>query len=270
MTLSVRHLHVEIDRRTILRDASVDVAPGEILGIIGPNGAGKSTLLKAMAGLLPAAAGEVRVDGVPLRRLRARARAAQIAMVAQDGAVGGDLTVRELVMLGRYAHRRRLAPATADDTDAVAASLARAGAGPLADRRVAELSGGERQLAQIARALAQGAAHLLLDEPTSALDLHHQLRVFGVLRAQADAGAAVAIVLHDLNEASRRCDRLAVVDREGIRAVGTPTEILTAARLADVWRVEARVHADELGYPHIHPLAVLPTNGEVTARKGTP
>ena len=269
MTLSARRLHVEIDRRTILHDVSVEVLPGEMLGIIGPNGAGKSTLLKAMTGLLAPTAGEVLIDGAPLRRLRARARAGLIAMVAQDGAVGGDLTVRELVMLGRYARRRRLAPVAPDDADAVDAALARAGASPLADRRVAALSGGQRQLAQIARALAQETPHLLLDEPTSALDMHHQLRVFSVLRAQADAGVAVAIVLHDLNEASRRCDRLAVVDGAGIRAIGAPAEILTAELLADVWRIDARVHADELGYPHIHPLSVLLSDDELSAPKGT-
>ncbi|XRQ09715.1 ABC transporter ATP-binding protein [Actinomadura welshii] len=268
MTLTARDLEVALDRTPVLRGVSLDLLPGELLGIIGPNGAGKSTLLKALAGLLAPSRGEVLADGRPLRRMRPRERAARVAVVAQDAPVAGDPSVRDLVLMGRYAHRRRLASLTPADHRAADRALAEAGAAALADRPITELSGGERQLAHIGRALAQDAAHLLLDEPTSALDVHHQLRVFAVLRAQADAGTGVGIVLHDLNEASRRCDRIAVVHGGRLRAIGRPHDVLTADLLAEVYRIEARVHADEFGYPHIHPLGVHSAAAEFS-EKGT-
>ncbi|MGM7700051.1 ABC transporter ATP-binding protein [Microbacterium sp. A84] len=256
MTLRACDLEVSLERVPIIGGVSLELRQGEILGIIGPNGAGKSTLLRALAGLLTPSRGEVHVDGRPLLSLPPRERAACIAVVAQDSPVAHDLSVRELVLMGRYAYRRRFAPLTAVDDHAVDMALEHAGAVALADRQVAALSGGERQLVQIARALAQGAAHLLLDEPTSALDVHHQLRIFAVLRSQAETGIGIGIVLHDLNEAARHCDRIAVVHGGGLRAIGSPHDILTADMLADVYDIEARVYADEFGYPHIHPLGI--------------
>ena len=271
MTLRARDLEVALDRTPVLGGVSIDLRPGEILGIIGPNGAGKSTLLRTLAGLLAPSHGEVLADGRPLRRMRPRERAAHVAVVTQDAPLMSGPSVRDLVLLGRYAHRRRLAPPTPADHRAVDRALRDAGAAAFADRPVTELSGGERQLAQIGRALAQGAAHLLLDEPTSALDVHHRLRVFAVLRAQADAGTGVGIVLHDLNEASRHCDRIAVVHDGRLRAAGSPRDVLTPELLAEVYRIEARVLSDEFGYPHVHPLGIrTPAAGRArTPAKGT-
>ncbi|MGO2747376.1 ABC transporter ATP-binding protein [Microbacterium sp.] len=265
MTLRVDRLEVALGDLPILRDATLELHPGELLGIIGPNGAGKSTLLRAIAGLIAPSRGDVHVDGRPLKGMRPRERAERIAMVAQDSAAAHDLSVRDLVLLGRYARRHRFAPVTGADSLAVEAALESAGASALADRPVAALSGGERQLVQIARALAQRASYLLLDEPTSALDVRHQLRVFDVLRSQADAGIGIGIVLHDLNEASRRCDRIAVVHDGGVRALGTPHEIFTAEFLAEVYRIYAQVRSDEFGYPHIHPLGIRTPVNENTS-----
>lgn len=256
MTVRASKLEISLAGRPILHDVSLEVRTGEVLGIIGPNGAGKSTLLRALSGLHAPAGGEVFVDDLAMRTLRPRERAERIAVVSQSSADAHDLSVRDLVLLGRYARRRRFASMTSTDDHAVGAALESAGVAALVDRPVSALSGGERQLVQIARALAQEAPHLLLDEPTSALDVHHQLRIFSVLRARADAGDAIGIVLHDLNEASRRCDRIAVVHDGGIRAIGVPRDILTRELLADVYRIDARVHADELGYPHVHPLGI--------------
>jgi len=256
MTLRASGIEVRLNGAPIIGGISLELRRGEILGIIGPNGAGKSTLLRALAGLIPCSHGAVLMGENPLPSLRARARAAVIAVVLQEGVPSLDLSVRDLVLMGRYAHRRRFSRPRAADHHAVEVALESVGAEDFIERPLASLSGGERQLAHIARALAQSPEALLLDEPTSALDIHHQLRVFGVLRAQADAGAAVGIVLHDLNEASRRCDRIAVVDRGALRAIGTPYEVLTPELLADVYRVEAHVHADEFGHAHVHPLGI--------------
>ena len=118
MTLEANRLSLEIDSRPIIRDASLEIRPGEILGIIGPNGAGKSTLLKSLTGVVSPASGEVRADGVTLASLRPRARATQVALVSQRAPIAAGLEVRDLVMLGRYARKRLLAASTQRDTAA--------------------------------------------------------------------------------------------------------------------------------------------------------
>ena len=255
MSLVARDLDVELDRRRVLSGVSLDVHPGEVLGLIGPNGAGKSTLLRALGGLLRPAAGEVAVDGSRLASLRPRERAARVAYVAQDTAAAADVTAIELVLMGRYAHRRRLSRSPGSDEEIARHALDAVGSAHLAERAVPSLSGGERQLVQIARALAQRAGVLLLDEPTSALDVHHQLRVFEILRTRADAGVGVAVVLHDLNDASRYCDRLAVLHAGRLVAHGPPQNVITPELIAAVYRIDATVDADVFGYPHIHPIA---------------
>ncbi len=254
MSLAAHDLGVTIDRDPVLSGISLEVRSGEVLGLIGPNGAGKSTLLRALAGLVRADRGEVLAGGERVASLSARERAARTAFVAQDTGVAADITAMELVLMGRYAHRRRFSGLAEADARIAREALESVGMLALADRAVPSLSGGERQLVQIARALAQRADALLLDEPTSALDVHHQLRVFSILRERAAAGSAIAVVLHDLNDASRYCDRLAVVHDGSLFAGGAPHEVLVPETLAAVYRIEARVHDDERGYPHVHPL----------------
>ncbi|MGO1256967.1 heme ABC transporter ATP-binding protein [Microbacterium gubbeenense] len=268
MSLVARDLGVELDRRRVLSGVSVEVRSGEVLGLIGPNGAGKSTLLRALGGLVRPTTGEVAIDGSRLTSLRPRERAALVAYVAQDTAAAADVTAAELVRMGRYAHRRRLSRSDAAEEEIVRDALEAVGVAHLAERAVPSLSGGERQLVQIARALAQRAGTLLLDEPTSALDVRHQLRVFEILRARADAGVSVAVVLHDLNDASRYCDRLAVLHDGRLVAHGTPESVLTPQRIADVYRIMATVDADAFGYPHIHPTAAhrMPRSAALTGR----
>ena len=254
MSLAAEGLGVTAEGRSLLREITLRLVPGEVLGVIGPNGAGKSTLVRALAGLVRPAEGSVSLDGRPLRTMTARERASAVAFVAQETAVSADLTALDLVRMGRYAHRRRLSRATREDDAAARGALARVGMTALADRPVPTLSGGERQLVQLARALAQGTRALLLDEPTSALDIRHQLRVFSLLRAEARAGAAVAAVLHALDDAARYCDRLAVVHRGALVALGPPEEVLTPEMLAEVYRVDALVLADAHG-PRVRALA---------------
>lgn len=242
--------------REILSGASLEIRPGEVTSIIGPNGAGKSTLLRAMAGLVRPSEGEVRLGSDPIAALSARDKARRVSFVAQDTGAGADLAVRDLVLLGRYAHRPRLARRGRADAEVAEEALGRVGMADAADRQVATLSGGERQLVQIARAIAQRAGAVLLDEPTSALDVHHRLRVLGILRELAAGGAAVAVVLHDLNEASRHGDRLAAVSGGRVVATGRPGEVLTERLLADVYRVEARVRPGDDGRPQIHPIRI--------------
>jgi len=270
VSLVARDLGVDLDRRRVLSGVSIEVHRGEVLGLIGPNGAGKSTLLRSLGGLVRPVTGEVAIDGSRLSSLRPRKRAARVAYVAQDTAAAADVTAAELVLMGRYAHRRRLSRTDTSDEEVVRDALEAVGIARLADRAVPSLSGGERQLVQIARALAQRAGMLLLDEPTSALDVRHQLRVFEILRARADAGVGVAVVLHDLNDASRYCDRLAVLHRGRLVAHGAPEHIITPERIAAVYRIAATVDADVFGYPHIHPTAPHRAPRSAAPTGGTP
>lgn len=262
MMIHANGLGVNVDGRPLLTEISLELRAGEVLGIIGPNGAGKSTLLRALAGFLRPSSGAVRVRDTSLHAIRARHRASHVAYVAQDTGVATDITALDLVLMGRYAKGAAFRRSAADDLEAARRALDSVGMSHLESRPIPDLSGGERQLIQIARALAQGAHTLLLDEPTSALDIHHQLRVFELMREIAFSGHAVAAVLHDLNDAARCCDRIAVVDRGTLVTVGPPAQVLTSRLISEVYRVKAAVHWDERGRPSVCPMRALPARTE--------
>lgn len=247
MTLEARDVDISFDGRSVVSGASLTLEPGTVTGVIGPNGAGKSSMLRALAGQVAPRSGVIRVAGSRVSALSARERATRIAFVAQETVAAVDFTVRELVALGRYARRGRFSRESAEDRKATSAALEAVGIAGLADRECGTLSGGERQLAHIARALVQEAPVLVLDEPTSALDVHHRLRVFEIIRQQAARGTAVAIAVHDLTEAARVCDRLAVIHAGTLHPAARPAEVLTERMLAEVYRIVARVHVDDTG-----------------------
>lgn len=253
MSLEVRDLSFSVGGKPLLIDVSVTLHPGEILSIIGPNGAGKTTLLRQLAGLEKPTSGTINDDGINLRRMGAKARAKRIAYVAQHTGVLADLSVLDLVLIGRYAHRSRFRGPTSADYDAARAALAKVGMSHLEHQTVPTLSGGERQLVHIARAIAQDAHTLLLDEPTSALDIHHQLRVHQLLRDLAAEGRSIATVLHNLNDAAAISHRLAVIDKGRLVALGPPDDVLTPQLLAQVYRITATTQTDDAGHVRVHP-----------------
>lgn len=237
--------------RSVVRDVDVDVRAGEVHGLIGPNGAGKSTLLRVLGGIARATSGRIETAEGHLGTLPPRERARLIAFLPQDTRIDEALTVRAVVELGRYAHRRRFdrmrGTLTPEDVAAVDASLRRVGALHLADRPITELSGGQRQLVLIAKQLSQESRVLLLDEPVSALDLGYQMQVLTLLRDLADEGRSVVVVLHDLNLAARSCDRLTLLSDGEVRGDGTPEQVLTPALLAECYGVHCVVDRD----PHL-------------------
>jgi iron complex transport system ATP-binding protein len=210
----------------VLKGIDAVVSGGEVVGLIGPNGSGKTTLLLALAGLVPRTAGSVLVDGEPLETLGPDRRARRIAYLEQAPAAQWPITVERVVALGRIPHRSPLGPETGADRAAVDRALDRCDLGPLAARRVSELSGGERARVMLARALAGEPAILLADEPVSELDPFHQLQVMERLRAEAAAGMAVVVVLHDLSLAMRFCDRVCLLDRGTVAASGTAEAVI--------------------------------------------
>ena len=216
-------LCVALGARPVLDRVSLRLAPGRWTAIVGPNGAGKSTLLSALAGLRPAAAGSLRLDGRPLGAWTPRERAMRIAWLDQHGEAEGDLAAREVVALGRLPHLGLLGAPGPADRAIVDAAMRETECEAFGGRRLDALSGGERQRVLIARVLAVEAGVLLLDEPTTHLDAPHQRALLRSLRARAARGAAVATVLHDLGLALA-ADRLLVLAGGRVAADGPPAD----------------------------------------------
>jgi len=228
--LEWRDIGLTREGQPILHQVSLSVAPGEMVGLIGPNGAGKTALLRLAVGLDTPESGEVAIDGTPIRSLGASERARRLAYLPQQPETAWPITVAQAVALGRLPHGDSKPEPVLRALDAV-------GMAALADRPLTRLSGGERALVLLARALAVEAGLLLLDEPTANLDPAHQLRVMEVLRSRADQGDAVVVVMHDLSLATRSCDRLVVVHQGRLAADGAPADILDDPLLRDVFSI---------------------------------
>jgi len=210
----------------VLKCVTADFPRGTFTGIIGPNGSGKSTLVKIMSRWYTPQSGEVWLGGEPLARMTHRQVAGNLAVVEQESMFGIDLTVRELAYLGRLPHKSLFEGETAQDEIIVRRALTRAGVNDLEDRRISTLSGGEKQRARIATALAQDCPLLVLDEPTSHLDIKHQMELLSLLKSLAHDGMTIITVLHDINLAALYCQRLLVLSQGELTAQGTPAEVL--------------------------------------------
>jgi iron complex transport system ATP-binding protein len=236
--------------RTVVHDVDLAIGAGALVAIVGPNGAGKTTLLRAIAGLLPAS-GSISIDGRALRSLSLRARAQAIAYLPQGHVFHWPLPVTDVVALGRLP-RGGGDNLSAADRDAVLAAMRETGTLEYSDRPVTTLSGGERARVAMARVLATQAPIILADEPTASLDPRYQIAVVEMLRRHARSGGIVVAVLHDLALAARHADRIVVLDGGRLVADGTPADVLTAARLAATFGVNAEV-VDVHGAPVVVP-----------------
>lgn len=245
MRIDVLNLSWGVPGKTIVRDVSLTVEPGETVGLIGPNGSGKSSLLRCLAGLRTPTSGVVRHDGVEITSWSARERARRLAFVEQTADTDSDLRVAEVAMLGRTAHRSRWRGPDASDHAIVAAALERLDLTALADRPWKQLSGGERQRTHLARALAQRTSGLLLDEPTNHLDVRHQLEL---MELAGRTPQTVVVALHDLALAARYCDRLVLMHGGTVVADGQAADVLTTSLLREVFDVEAEIGRDSLGH----------------------
>lgn len=238
---TLTHVTAELGGRTVLRDVSLDVRPGEVVAVVGPNGAGKSSLLRVFAGLLQPSRGTVAFSGRTLADIAAAERACSIAYLPQLRSIHWPLAVREIVKLGRLPHQAMGRTTPARDAAAVTVAMTAMDVAGFAERSVLALSGGEQARVLAARALAQEPQLLIADEPTAGLDLAHQFALATVLRARATAGVACLVALHDLSLAARVADRVVMMAAGQIAAVGTAREVLTSARIAAVYGVEMQV-----------------------------
>lgn len=250
--LSVQGISHSFGERPVLRDVSFEVEGGEVVALIGPNGAGKSTLLSMVAGDSVPDRGQVLVGGSPLTSYRAVELARQRAMLLQKTAVAFSYTVQEVVEMGRTPWRGT--PKAARDEALVKLAMEQTETVHMAQRDITTLSGGEAGRAHLARIFAQDTPLLLLDEPTAALDILHQEQTLKNARAYAQAGAAVLVVLHDLDVAAAYADRIVLLEAGAVVAAGSPAEVCTAERLSAVYGHEIEV----LTHPTNGRLLILP------------
>lgn len=249
MSHHTRNVCWSTDGTVIIDQVNLQVRKGSTVGLIGPNGSGKSSLLRLLAGLRRPTSGAVLIDGSDIAKLSPRELARRIAVVAQESTTEIDITVADVVALGRTPHRRPWATATAEDRTAIANALEVTGLCAMAHRRWDTLSGGERQRAHIARALTQQPSELLLDEPTNHLDIAHQLDLLDLVR---ELPLTSIIALHDLNHAAAFCDTVLVMMRGRVIVGGSPAEVLTEELVREVYGVESsvtRIHPE--GRVHI-------------------
>ena len=241
--LEIRNLTAGYRGRVVLHDLSLDLPPNRLTGIIGPNGCGKSTLLKAALGLIPRVSGDVRANGQPLDRLKRHEIAGQVAYLAQGRDVP-DMTVEQMVLQGRFPYLHYPHGYSRRDYEKARAAMERVGITSIAGEPLAALSGGMRQTAYIAMALAQDTPYMLLDEPTTYLDPAHQFSLMGLLREITRDGRGVAAVMHDLPLALTFSDRVAVMAEGRVVACATPREIVASGVIEEVFGICVREDSD--------------------------
>ncbi len=237
--IKAQNISVSINEKEIVHGISLDIPEGKVTAIIGPNGCGKSTTLKALSRILPYK-GSVTFKGQEMSTLSQREFAKCLAILTQSPQAPSDLTVNDLVEMGRFPHRGFLGRGGKDDKEHVEWALAQTGVTAMRNRLLNTLSGGERQRAWIAMALAQRPEVLLLDEPTTYLDICHQLEIMQLIgRLNQELGLTVVMVVHDLNHAIMYADHVVVVKAGKLVTSGAPREIITAELLAEVFKVKA-------------------------------
>ncbi len=220
-----------------LSDINIDIPKESFAGIIGPNGSGKTTLFRAITGTLEIKSGKIRLSDKNLQSFSLRQRAQNIAIVSQF-IEAGDMSVEDYVLMGRIPYHSRFNFfETEEDFQIARQYMEMTDTWRFKDQLMSELSGGEQQLAGIARALTQQPQLLLLDEPTSHLDITHQVHILNVLQQlNQEMGLSVLMVIHDLNLASEYCDWLILINQGRVHTQGAPEEVLTFQNIEDVYQ----------------------------------
>ena len=253
--LTTENLCFSYNREPFLENISIGVNDGEYVGIIGPNGSGKSTLIKLFAGLLNPNKGNVKIRSDDLEAHTRVQIAKMLAYVPQSVQISFDFTVKDVVAMGRFPHSQNLIVKDNDSIQIVDSIIKRMHLSELENRNFSELSGGEKQRAVIASALAQQTSLILLDEPTSALDLKHQQEIYMILKQLTrNEAKTVVVVTHDINLAAQYCDRLILLNHGKIVRDGKPEEVLKFPVIQDVYGVKVYIDIN----PFTNSLYILP------------
>lgn len=238
MDLSLQNINVTLSDKHIISEVSLETKKGEFVGIIGPNGSGKSTLLRTVYRVIKPDSGAIFLDGKDLKNIRLDDSAKKMGVVGQFNHLNFDLTVFEMVIMGRTPHKRLLGADTAEDYQIALEALRKVGMENYGDRSFATLSGGEKQRVILARALTQQPQILVLDEPTNHLDIKYQLQLLTLVKS---LGIGVLAALHDLSLSAMYCDKLYVMKEGKIVAHGHPKQILTPELIRDVYEITCTV-----------------------------
>jgi iron complex transport system ATP-binding protein len=236
-------------RKVIGRDAAIEIRAGEIMCLLGPNGSGKTTLFKTLLGLLPALGGDVHLSGRPLGTLTRRDIARLVAYVPQAHTAHFPFRVIDMVVMGRTSHLPLFAAPTSEDRVKALEALEALGIADLADAEFTRISGGQRQLTLVARALAQDAPGVVMDEPTASLDFGNQVVVLSEIRRLAARGLAVLLSTHDPDHAFNVGTSVVLIDDGRMIARGTPEAVLTPERLRQVYGIRVLVERLSGGQP---------------------
>lgn len=260
--LYAENLSLAYEDNVVIRDLSLSIPSQKITALVGPNGSGKSTLLKGLGRLMTPAGGTVYLDSQIVHRLPTRYVARLMSFLPQRPEAPDGLLVRELVAFGRYPHQGFFGISSAEDDEKVDEAMRMTGVSALADQALGELSGGQRQLAWIAMALAQDTEVILLDEPTTFLDLAHQIEVLEVLkRLHEHDRRTIVMVLHDVNQAARYAHHMVALVNGQVVAQGTPHEIISPPVLAKVFGIVTEVFFDSRnGAPFCVPVGLQTAN----------
>lgn len=243
MELNVNEMSVKLSKKQIVSDINLSVKNGEIVGIIGPNGCGKSTLLKSIYKVLKPENGTVFLDDIDVLNSRSKSIAKNMAVVGQFNELSFDFSVQEVVMLGRAPHKNLMERDRKKDFEIVDNALELVNLLDFKDRSYATLSGGEKQRVILARSIAQQPKFLVLDEPTNHLDIKYQLQILKVVK-HLNIGTLAA--LHDLTIAADFCDKLYVMKKGQVVAVGAPQEVLTKERIKDVYDIDSEIYKNPI------------------------
>ena len=239
MTIDYSNICVRLGGKDILKGTSLHSIEGKVVGIVGANGCGKSTLIKTTFGIVHNHKGSIKIDGRDAKDIPPRELASMIGYVGQDQSVAFDFSVRDVVAMGLYARRDKKRGKVIVDKAMVSLGVDR-----FADRSIQRLSGGERKMVFIARAVAQGADMFILDEPTNHLDIKHQLFVMDYLKK---SGKTTIIVIHDLRLAAHYCDYIYMISDGRVSAEGEPVEVLTEPNVRHVFGIDGHAERHDSG-----------------------
>ncbi|MGF1619352.1 MAG: ABC transporter ATP-binding protein [Rhodomicrobiaceae bacterium] len=256
-TLSAENLGFGYPRFPVGRDVDLRVEPGEVYCLLGPNGCGKTTLFKTLLGLIPRQGGSVELDGDDILRLDRRTIAQRVAYVPQAHTAVFPYTVRDMVLMGRTAHRGVFSSPGAADRERTGEALDQMGIASLADRDYTKISGGQRQLALIARALAQDARLIVMDEPTASLDFGNQVLVLTQVRKLAASGLGIVLSTHNPDHALACATRVHLMANGTTQASGAPGDVLTAELLSATYGVPVAVERLASGHSVCVPVDLL-------------